>query len=52
MYKVLARFLLYENILINYCFKNKEFFKDDLQGFYIPKDFNAEYYKTKGDKSK
>lgn len=26
----------------------KEFFKDDLPGFYMPKDYNADYYTKKG----
>ena len=50
---ILSRNLMMEVVKLDPTYKDtylyKEFFKDELQGFYIPRDFDAEYYKTKGE---
>ena len=50
---ILARNLMHEVAEMDPAYKDtylyKEFFKDDMQGFYVPKDFNSDYYKNKGE---
>ena len=50
---ILARNLMQEIAQMDPSYKDtylyKEFFKDDLPGFYMPRNFDAEYYKTKGE---
>ena len=50
---ILSRNLMQEVARMDSSYKDtylyKEFFSDDIPGFYMPKDFDAEYYKTKGE---
>lgn len=50
---ILSRNLMMEVVKLDSSYKDtylyKEFFKDELQGFYMPRDFDAEYYKSKGE---
>ena len=52
---ILARNLMQEVAQLDPSYKDtylyKEFFKDDLPGFYMPKSFDSEYYKTKGEEA-
>lgn len=50
---ILARNLIQEIARTNPEYKEtylyKDFFKDDIPGFYMPKDYNADYYKKRGE---
>ena len=50
---ILARNLMQEVAQLDPSYKDtylyKEFFKDDLPGYYMPKNFDSEYYKSKGE---